>query len=159
MFSSWYVYIYIERIVITIHRVYFSSKNAEFSLGQRICSENRILTNIRWPEVKIIWTWLDLNFFLVVFGKYHVKKLRLAFQNTIDYMLLHTTSELKLPGMTSLSASDRQWDHPNYVVPAETPGNHKYHTSWHRPDELFRWFAESWEILLMYFALNHYVLS
>lgn len=51
-------------------------------------------------------------------------------------------SELKLLGIVSLSTPNSESDHPNYAVPAKTPGNHKYHTSWHRPDELFRWFVE-----------------
>lgn len=76
-----------------------------------------------------------------------------------DNRLYATTSELKLPRIMSLSTLDSEWNHPNYIAPAETTGRHKYHTSWHRPDELFRWVLESQEILLMYLALNHYVLS
>lgn len=147
---------WVERIVSVIHREDFPLKDAEFSLGQIICFESRILTTIRWSEVKIIWTctWM----FLMVFGKYHMKKFRLAFQKTINYMP-HMTSELKLPRIMNLSTLDSEWDHPNYIAPAETTRSHKYHTSWHRPDELFRWVLESQEILLMYLALNHYVLS
>lgn len=143
-------------IVSIIHREDFPLKDAEFTLGQIICFESRILTTLRWSEVKIIWTctWM----FLMVFGKYHMKKFRLPFQKAIDYMP-HMTSELKLPRIMSLSTLDSEWDHPNYIAPAETTRSHKYHTSWHRPDELFRWVLESQEILLMYLALNHYVLS